>query len=245
MSTILAPQKLYLMQLSRTRVPIAGGNTLDMISGCYLIEMSDGAYILVDSGLPDDVPPPPGAPQAEEQKSVIAHLAGLGIDPERITMLICTHFDVDHAGYHDAFPHAEFVVQRQHYELARQGHPRYAAARAHWDHPLLHYRLVEGDVQILPGITLLQTDGHAPGHQSVLVRLPKTGPVLLAVDAVVMERLFTTERQVWPLDDNQEQLRTSTGKLLEIVEQENVTLVVFGHDGQQWQKLTRAPQYYD
>jgi len=79
----------------------------------------------------------------------------------------------------------------------------------------------------------------------VLVRLPKTGPVLLAIDAVMFERLFTTERQAGPGDDNAEQLIASTRKLLDLVEREQVALVVFGHDGLQWQTLTKAPQYYE
>lgn len=36
-------------------------------------------------------------------------------------------------------------------------------------------RLVDGDTELLPGLELIETSGHVPGHQSVLVRLPKTG----------------------------------------------------------------------
>jgi N-acyl homoserine lactone hydrolase len=175
---------------------------------------------------------------------VLEHLSDLGLGPEEIDLLICTHFDVDHAGYHDAFPTAEFIVQRKHYELARSGHPRYATARAHWDHPALHYRLIDGDTELLPGLTLIETSGHAPGHQSVLVHLPQTGKVLLAIDAVVLQRLFTTDRKAWPLEDEQ-QLRASTRKLLDLVEREYVTHVIFGHDGQQWQTLKKAPASYE
>jgi N-acyl homoserine lactone hydrolase len=237
------PQKLYLLQLSTTSVP-AGPRTLEMVSGCYLIETSAGQYILIDSGLPEDAPLAAGTPQAQHKKNVIEHLAALGLHPDDIAILICTHFDMDHAGYHDAFTRAELVVQRTHYELARSGHPRFAAIRAHWDHPALHYHLLDGDTELLPGLTLLETSGHAPGHQSVLVRLPQTGPVLLAIDAVMMQFSFTPERKAWPLDDNEEQLRASTRKLLDLVEREGVQLVVFGHDGQQWQNLRKAPEYY-
>jgi N-acyl homoserine lactone hydrolase len=79
----------------------------------------------------------------------------------------------------------------------------------------------------------------------VLVRLPRTGPVLLAADAVVLERLFTPDRRAWPLDDDEEQLRASTRKLLDLVERERVALVVFGHDAAQWQALKLAPDYYE
>ena len=230
------PQRLYLMQLSTTTLPLAAGRTLPMVRACYLVQTSNGQHILIDSGLAADAPFPPGMPKAQNEKNVLEQLADLGLGPSAIDLVICTHFDVDHAGYHDAFPQAEFIVQRQHYELARGGHPRFASARAHWDHPALCYRLVEGDTELLPGLTLLETSGHAPGHQSVLVRLLQTGPVLLTIDAVMMQRLFTPDRAAWPMDDNEEQLRASTRKLLDVVEREQVALVVFGHDGEQWQR---------
>jgi N-acyl homoserine lactone hydrolase len=245
MATVSAsPRRLYLMQLGTTSVPMPSG-TLEMSAGCYLVQTGDGTNILIDSGLPKDYQPPTGMPGAENEKSVIEHLAALGLHPDDIDLLICTHFDIDHAGYHDAFTSAELVVQRQHYELARGGHPRFAAARPHWDHPALRYRLVDGDPELLLGLTLLATSGHAPGHQSVLVQLPETGPVLLAIDAVMMERLFTLDRQAWPADDDAAQLRASTGKLLDLVEREHVTLVVFGHDGRQWRTLKKAPAFYE
>jgi len=78
--------------------------------------------------------------------------------------------------------------------------------------------LVDGDAELLPGLTVLDTCGHAPGHQSVLVRLPQTGLVLLAIDAVMMQRLFTMDRKAWPMDDDEAQLLATTRKLLDIVE---------------------------
>jgi N-acyl homoserine lactone hydrolase len=239
------PQRLYLMQLSTTNLSFAAGQTLVMSTGCYLVQTSDGKNILIDSGFPADYTPLPGTPPAENEKNVLEHLSDLQLHPDDIDFLVCTHFDVDHAGYHEAFTSAELIVQREHYELARNGHTRFAAARAHWDQPALRYRLIEGDTELLPGLTLLETSGHAPGHQSVLVCLPQTGKVLLAIDAVVQESLFTPERRAWPLDDNEEQLQASTRKLLDLVAREQVGLVVFGHDGQQWQTLKKAPAFYE
>jgi len=241
----VVPQRLYLLQLSASNVPLADGRMLPMVCVCYLVEMSDGKHILIDSGMPADAPVPPGAPPAQNEKNVLEHLAELGLRPDDIDMVICTHFDIDHAGYNDAFTKAEHVVQRSHYEQARGGHPRYAAGRAHWDNPALRYRLIDGDTELLPGLTALETSGHALGHQSVLVRLPQTGPVLLAIDAVMFPHLFTPDRKGGPGDDNAEQLQTSTRKLLALVERERVKLVVFGHDGVQWQALTKAPACYE
>jgi N-acyl homoserine lactone hydrolase len=243
-TTTSTPQKLYLLQLSTSTVPVAVDRTLEMVLGCYLIETSDGKHILIDSGYPADVPRPPETPAARNEKNVIEHLADLGLRPDDIDILICTHFDIDHIGYNDAFTKAELIVQREHYELARSGHERFASAQAHWDHPALHYRLVDGDTELLPGLTLIETSGHTPGHQSVLVRLPQTGLVLLAIDAVMLQSLFTPDRQVLPIE-NEEPLRASTRKLLDLVEHEQIPLVIFGHDGRQWQTLKKAPDYYE
>jgi N-acyl homoserine lactone hydrolase len=217
---------------------------LEMVSGCYLVETSHGG-ILIDTGMNHDAPRPAGAQPVRNQKNVLQHLGDLGLKPADINMVISTHFDVDHAGYHDAFPHAEHIVQREHYELARRGHPRFAPARPHWDHPALRYRLVEGDTELFAGLTLLETSGHAPGHQSVLLHLPRTGPVLLAIDAAILQSTFTPERKASPYDDNEEQLRASTRKLLALVASRKIDLVIFGHDGAQWQTLKRSPDYYD
>jgi len=235
-------QRLYLLQLATSTIPTTPPTPGS--AGCYFVQTNDGRNILIDSGLPADYAPPPGSPPRENEKNVLEHLADLELGPDDIDLLICTHFDVDHAGYHDAFPHAELIVQREHYELARSGHPRYAVARPHWDHPTLRYRLIDGDVELLPGLALIETSGHAPGHQSVLLNLPQTGNVLLAIDAVVLQRLFTPDRKAWPLE-NEEQLRASTRKLLDLVEREQVALVIFGHDGLQWQSLKKAPAFYD
>jgi len=215
-----------------------------MVLGCYLIKTADGCHILIDTGIAPDARPA-SAPPPDNESNVIQQLTALRLRPEDIDTVICTHFDVDHAGFHDSFPRAEFIVQRTHYEQARGGHPRSAAARSHWDHPSLRYRLIDGDTELLPGLSLIETSGHVLGHQSVLVRLPHTGPVLLAVDAVMMKRLFTPERSAWPNDEDEDQLRASTQKLLEIVERERVSLVVFGHDGEQWRSLKKPPDFYD
>jgi N-acyl homoserine lactone hydrolase len=239
------PQRLYLFQLSTSDVPIGGGRILPMIAACYLVQMSDGKNVLIDTGLPADYQRPAGMPPAENAKNVLEHLAELGLQPDSIHIVIATHFDVDHAGYHDHFPQAEFIVQRSHYEVARAGDPRFAEARAHWDHPALKYRLVEGDSEILPGLWVIETSGHAPGHQSVLVYLPNTGPVLLVIDAVIIQRFFTVERPSLPDEGSVEEVRASTRKLLDLVAREHIQLIVFGHDGEQWWTLKKSPEYYE
>ena len=111
---------------------------------------------------------------------------------------------------------------------------------------LARIRLVDGDTELLPGLELIETSGHVPGHQSVLVRLPKTGAVLLTVDAVPFAAGFTRDEQE---DDGSNPdaaaIRASTIKLLDLVEREHIGLVIFGHDQEQWQTLKKAPEFYE
>src|SRR5258708_10826404 len=113
-----SPQRLYLFPLSFTTLPLPNG-ILEMVTPCYLVQTNDGKNILIDTGVPADYSPAAGTPPATEVTNVLQHLDALGLHPQDIDTLICTHFDIDHCGYHDAFPKAEFIVQREHYELAR------------------------------------------------------------------------------------------------------------------------------
>jgi N-acyl homoserine lactone hydrolase len=230
-------ERLYLMQVAA----LAGSANTPAV--CYLAQTSDGRNILIDSGIPDPQSLPADMPELTIYPTVVEQLALIGLQPQDIDLLICTHFDMDHAGQHAAFQHAPFVVQRSHYEVARH-EPRYARTRGQWDLPNVEYRLLDGDTELLPGLELIETSGHVPGHQSVLVRLAVTGPVLLTIDAVPDQQSFTPERQAGPRDVDVEGTRASTQKLLDLAERERVALVVFGHDGQQWQTLKKLPDYY-
>ncbi|MEV7770824.1 N-acyl homoserine lactonase family protein [Kitasatospora sp. NPDC086791] len=213
----------------------------------YLVQTEDGTNVLVDTGFSRAATGPKAFVDVGPEEGVEARLAGLGLRPPDIHLVVCTHLDPDHAGNHDLFPDAEFVVQRSHHELARSSEPgRLAMARASWDLPHLKYRLVEGDTELLPGVLLVESSGHIQGHQSLLVRLPRTGAVLLAADAIpAAEFLDPDRRAMTPFDVDEAAVRASTRRLVELAEAENA-LLVRGHDAQQWPTLRTAPTaYYD
>jgi N-acyl homoserine lactone hydrolase len=231
-----AVKRLYLMQVGSMpeyQIPIV----------CYLAQTDDGKNILIDSGLPETMP--------EEEtdfvngRDVIEQLANLGLKPDDIDTVISTHYDIDHAGRHAAFPNAQCVVQRAHHADALAGNPRFAALRPEWDQPVERIRLVDGDTELLPGLELIETSGHVPGHQSVLVRLPKTGAILLTVDAVPFAEGFTSDAQDDGSNPDAEAIRASTIKLIDLVERERIGLVIFGHDQAQWETLRKAPEFYE
>ncbi len=224
--------RLYILQYAlnpETGSPVPG----------YLIQTDDGTNVLIDTGFPHG--------RAGEENFVVNRLASVGVAPGDISYVVTTHLDPDHAGAHDQFADAEFVVQRAHYEAAQsRQHDRFEQMREHWDRPELRYRQVDGDTELLPGISLVESGGHVPGHQSVLVRLPNTGPVLLAIDAIPLARQLDPDtRPIGPYDSDEAATRASTRKLVELAQREGVALIVHGHDAEQWKTLKKAPEYYD
>jgi len=216
----------------------------------YLVQTDDGRNVLIDTGQPRHFigahrRSPDEPVRMEEEDYVVNQLGRIGVSPDDVEYLVCTHFDGDHAGNHDVFPSAELVVQRAHHEAAIAGLARLQPNRPLWDRPEARLRLVDGDTELLPGIELIDTSGHVPGHQSVLVRLPETGPVLLAIDAIPVSGLSDPDtRPATPFDMDEAGVRASTRKLVELAEREGVTLMVFGHDAPQWRELKKLPEFY-
>ena len=230
-----AVKRLYLMQVGSVpeyQIPIV----------CYLVQTGDGKNILIDSGLPEIMPE--GETEFENGEDVIEQLANFGIKPDDIDTVISTHYDGDHAGRHAAFAKAQYVVQRVHH-LDAASNPRFAAIRPQWDQPMERIWLVDGDTELLPGLELIDTSGHVPGHQSVLVRLPKTGSILMTIDAVPFGEGFTRDETDDDSNPDAEAIRASTIKLLDLVEREQIGLVIFGHDQKQWETLKKAPESYE
>ena len=84
---------------------------------------------------------------------------------------------------------------------------------------------VDRDTELLPGLALIETSGHVPGHPSVLVRRPTTGAVLLTINAVLLTidavpfaAGFTRDAPDDGSSPDAEAIRASTIKLLDLAE---------------------------
>lgn len=228
-------KRLYLMQVGdmpEFKIPIV----------CYLVQTTDGKNILIDSGLPDVIPD--DQREFVNGRMLIEQLNMIGLKPDDIDIVISSHYDFDHSGNHGAFTKAKYVVQRAHHKHA-PGNVRFEATRQQWDQPMQRIQLVDGDTKLLSGIELIETSGHVIGHQSVLLRLAKTGSVLLTIDAVAFRDSFVRDIADDGTNPDAEAIRASTNKLIDLTERENVKMVIFGHDPEQWKGLKKLPQYYE
>jgi glyoxylase-like metal-dependent hydrolase (beta-lactamase superfamily II) len=169
-------------------IPPDERNRIPLAMRCLLIEHPDG-LVLVDTGAGDKDDTKfrdiyglenrgvRGATQLEDALLEAGHRSA------DVRWVINTHLHFDHAGGNTlrdgadgvrlAFPNATYVVQRGELEFARRTNER---TRASYLPPNFEpiadqrkFKLLNGDVQVLPGISVRVTPGHVPWHQTVVV----------------------------------------------------------------------------
>ncbi len=111
---------------------------------------------------------------------VAGALAEHGVSPADVRWVINSHLHFDHCGQNAVFRHAAFYVQRHEYERARL--PGYSTVREWFDVAGARFELVDGESEVVPGVRIVTTPGHTPGHQSVRVETA-AGPAIIVGDA--------------------------------------------------------------
>jgi N-acyl homoserine lactone hydrolase len=214
---------------------------------CYLIQTAE-SNILFDTGLsPRAVPGilrnDPLA-RFSDDDLLVHRLDTLGLVTGDIDIVLLSHLHYDHAGGTELFQSSELVVQKDEYAYAYYPASFFASFyyRKNFDFPEARWRLLDGDAELVPGVTALRTDGHTPGHQSLLVELPDMGPVILAGDACYWKEHLDGERVpgvVWNPTlalHSIKRLRTLT-RLLDAT-------VFPGHDPEFWKTVKQPPDRY-
>jgi glyoxylase-like metal-dependent hydrolase (beta-lactamase superfamily II) len=118
---------------------------------------------------------------------LVAGLASIGLQITDLAIAAVSHLHVDHSGGIPLLADAGVPVAIHADELA---FARSAAARVEegfhapdWSHPATQWRVLDGDADLAPGVRVLATPGHTPGHVSFRVDLPQTGTWLFPCDA--------------------------------------------------------------
>src|SRR4051794_11906337 len=103
--TEIHPTRLYLIRLGGGDIP--SDPPISASFGSYLVQLSDGRNVLIDTGFPRDWDTSEHFPTLTFEHDIVSALAELGLEPGDIDLLITTHFDPDHAGMNDVFPNVE------------------------------------------------------------------------------------------------------------------------------------------
>lgn len=170
-------------------------------------------------------------------------LAAIGVSAKDVKTVILSHLHYDHCGFLKAFLHAEVIVQRAEYSFAFNA-PSYTATtyfRADFDVPGLKWRLIDGDEFLMPGITAILTTGHTPGHQSLMVELPKTGSIILTGDAAFFRE--NIEKEIIPGVHHNPLDTFYSIKKLKLLAQIKKARLLYSHDIE-WQASGKPSEYY-
>lgn len=245
-------QRLYVLNcgegvagdISRWSPGVNVGKSMPFAGSCYLVKHAQG-WLLWDTGLADSVaampdglrPSDPRAITWRLPKTLAAQIDELGLKPSDIKYVAVSHSHPDHIGNVNLFPNSVLLVQKAEYES-----PTGSSLRAR---PSGTVTALEGDRDVFgdSSVTIISTPGHTVGHQSVLVKLPQTGAVLLSGDAVHFKDNWDN-RRVPPINFNAEQTAASMERIANIMARENAQLWI-NHDKAQRDGQRLSPAFYE
>jgi glyoxylase-like metal-dependent hydrolase (beta-lactamase superfamily II) len=176
--------------LWQKRIPADDRNRIPLALRCLLVETPD-ALVLIDNGVGNkenekfrEIYGIENASQAARPTRLEDAIVRAGFSPGDVDVVIDTHLHFDHAGgntyvdedgrVHLSFPNARYTVQRGEWEWAHVRNERISASYLPPNFDPVEaagrYDFVDGEVEVVPGVSVLPTPGHTPHHQSVILR---------------------------------------------------------------------------
>lgn len=134
------------------------------------------ATVLVDTGIGEHIPEDDFRQMRFTRKPITEALSEIGVEPSEVDIVVNCHLHVDHAGGNVHFRGTPIIVHPD--ELAAARGPDYTVPEdidldgGNWEER-------EGEHEPLPGIRVIPTPGHSPGHQAVSIETD-AGRLLLA-----------------------------------------------------------------
>lgn len=122
-----------------------------------------------------------------EGDPLVKALATVGLTVGDLGLAVISHLHLDHSGGIPGLAEAgvPVAIHRAELEFARSGRAGFDEGfrAADWSDPRTRWETLDGDTEVAPGVTVLSTPGHTPGHVSLRVELPDTGTWIFAADA--------------------------------------------------------------
>jgi N-acyl homoserine lactone hydrolase len=225
---------------------------LKMSVPCFLVVHPKGTMMWDVGVVPDSDFKADGAPVVqgfiEVAKPLKPQLEALGYEPSDIKYLAFSHYHIDHTANANMFAASTWLVAQAERDIMFSDKP--APVRTEKNFAALK----NSKTKILPAtadydvfgdgtVIIKQTPGHTPGHQVLFLKLPKTGPVLVAGDLYHYNEERNTDH-VPNFEYNKEQSLASRAKIEEFLKTSGAQLWI-EHDYAANAKLKKSPEFYE
>ena len=213
-----------------------------------LVEHDEGLF-LFDSGydlahveavLPFELP------EQTPEQTLPAQLAACGFRPDDVTTLVMSHLHFDHVGGNRHLPGARVLIHAREIAQARRPEPfeHFGYSDTSWDHEEARLVPISGDMELAPGLELLETPGHTVGHYSLLVTSSQGArPMLFPFDVVYTRAAYDKGMQAGFHNDPTAGVRSI--RRIRALAEERGADIFFSHDMDAWRTYTHAPDYYE
>jgi glyoxylase-like metal-dependent hydrolase (beta-lactamase superfamily II) len=221
----------------------------DFSDPCFLV-MHPKGILLFDTGLTDAQV---GRPIYENKMgyegqlktvSLKGELARIGVTAPMITYLALSHSHWDHVGNANDYAGSIWLARKAEYDMMFGPTATEAARKPYAALAQARTRFIDGDYDVFGdgSVLLLSTPGHTPGHQSLYVKLARTGGVVISGDLYH----YTAERTLNRVPPREQSLETpaSRKKVEDFLRRTNSQLWI-GHAIDWYQGAVKAPGWYD
>ncbi len=222
-------------------------NTLDFAMPCFLIVHPKGTLMWDTGAVADEAVGKPSG-NFVVTKTLTSQLAAIGYAPKDITYLALSHYHADHTGNANLFAGSTWLTPKAERDWMFADKPQGFINPAHYTMLRNSKTIVldkdEHDVFGDGKVILKAAPGHTPASQVLLVKLQKTGPLMLSGDLYHYNEERTLGWVPLPLEFNAEQSKASRVKIEAYTKKMKAELWI-GHDLPLRNKQKLSPAFYD
>lgn len=183
-------------------------------------------------------------PIFKAEQTVVGELGGLGLSPDDIDIVICSHLHPDHCGCNEHFRRATIYCHAAEVAAAKaEGGEQQGYLPREWDQPQ-GFELFDGEHDLFGDerIVLVPMPGHTPGLTVARIALDRDGVFVLASDAAPLQASIDSgapPKNTWNMD-----LAADALARLRRFRDQGET-VISAHDDGQWQRLRKGAAFYE
>jgi glyoxylase-like metal-dependent hydrolase (beta-lactamase superfamily II) len=225
--------------------------SVDFVNQSYLVVHPRGTVMFDTGGVGDDKFPAGGGMAKEgimtASKKLVPQMEAAGYKPSDVTYLVLSHYHSDHTGNANLFAGATWIVQKAEHDVMFAEKPLPIMQQATYS------ALKTAKTKILNDegfdifgdgtVVIKSTPGHTPGHQVMLVKLAKFGPVILSGDLYHYPEEIATGKTP-DFEFNPGQSAKSRAAVQAWAKEQNAKLWI-EHDGPTHANLPKSPKYLD